>query len=449
MSALPKVCVIGAGACGLTTCKALLEHDIPFDCFEKSDDVGGNWYFNNPNGLSAAYRKLHIDTSKSRMQFSDFPMPEEYPNFAHHSHVLAYFRSYAEYFGIRPRITFNTSIEHAERADDGTWRLTLGGGEQRHYDALFVCNGHHWNPRWPEPAPSGEFSGTMMHAHEFVDAEPFRGKNVVTVGMGNSAMDIAVECSYAADRVFLSHRRGAYILPKYLLGRPVDQWVVPWLPWRIARIISSFMLWLQVGRMEDYGLKKPDHGMFQAHPSVSSGILDRIAHGDIVPKDNIDELQGDQIRFADGSVESVDAIIYCTGYKVTFPFFDSTFIEAKENDLPLYKRMFKPGVNNLFFIGLLQPLGAIFPIAEQQALLAAEYLTGRYALPPEEQMLDAMRDERQAMFKRYVKSKRHTMQVDFDAFLRNLHRERKAGHKRAAARGNRLPVEPSATEQPA
>ncbi len=446
MSTLPKVCVIGAGACGLTTCKTLIEHEIPFDCFDKSDNLGGNWYFNNPNGLSSAYRKLHIDTSKSRMQFSDFPMPEEFPNFAHHSQVLAYFHRYAERFDIKRHITFNTSIEHAEQTDDGTWCITLDDGQQRHYDALFVCNGHHWNPRLPEPLPPGEFHGTVMHAHDYIDAEPFRGRNVVTVGMGNSAMDISVECSYVADRVFLSHRRGAYILPKYLLGRPVDQWTVPWMPWRMARVISSFMLRLQVGRMEDYGLKKPDHGMLEAHPSVSSVILDRIAHGDIVPKDDITELQGDKIRFADGSVEPVDAIIYCTGYKVTFPFFDPTFIEAKDNDLPLYKRMFKPGVNNLFFIGLLQPLGAIFPIAEQQAVLAAEYLCGRYALPPEEQMLDAMRAERQTMFKRYVKSKRHTMQVDFHSFLQAMQQERKAGQKRAAATGNRLPIEARVAE---
>lgn len=443
MALLPKVCVIGAGSCGLTTCKALLERDIPFDCFDKSDDLGGNWYYKNPNGLSSAYRMLHIDSSKSRMQFSDFPMPDEYPNFAHHSQVLTYFRNYAEHFGLREHITFNTSVERAERDEHGRWQITLDNGEQKQYDALFVCNGHHWDPRWPEPSPPGEFNGTMIHAHDYIDAEPFRGKNVVTVGMGNSAMDIAVECSYVARRVLLSHRRGTHILPKYLLGRPVDKWAVPWMPWWIARYVLGFMLKLQVGRMEDYGLKKPEHMLFQAHPSVSSVILDRIAHGDITPKDDIAELQGDCVRFADGSVEEADVIIFCTGYKVTFPFFDETFIVAKDNDLPLFKRTFKPGMNNLFFIGLVQPLGAIFPIAEQQAVLAAEYLCGRYALPPEERMLDEMRKEREAMFRRFVKSKRHTMEVDFDLFLKGLQQEQARGRKRADEMGNRLPVEPN------
>ena len=244
-----------------------------------------------------------------------------------------------------------------------------------------MCNGHHWDPRWPEPAFPGHFDGTAIHSHYYRDAEAFRGKNVLVLGMGNSAMDISVECSYVANKVFLSARRGAYIVPKYLLGRPADKWVIPWMPFWLSRLVLGPMLRLQVGRMEDYGLPRPDHKLFEAHPSVSSVILDRVAHGDIRPKPNIAELAGDRVRFVDGSSEAIDAIIYCTGYKVTFPFFDEDFVSAPDNDLPLYLRMFKPGIDNLFFVGLMQPLGAIFPIAERQACLAGEYLCGRYALP--------------------------------------------------------------------
>ncbi|HVU88866.1 MAG TPA: NAD(P)-binding domain-containing protein [Pirellulales bacterium] len=440
MSQLPYSCIIGAGSSGITTAKALLERGLPFDCFDRSDDVGGNWYFNNPNQVSSAYRLLHIDTSKSRMQYSDFPMPENYPNYAHHTQVLAYFRSYADHFGVRKRVTFNTGVEHATRDPDGLWRVRLSTGEERRYDALFVCNGHHWDPRWPEPAFPGTFDGAAIHSHYYRDAEDFRGKNVLILGMGNSAMDISVECSYVANKVFLAARRGAHIIPKYLLGRPADKWVIPWLPWWLGRKFLAPLLRLQVGRMEDYGLPKPDHKLFEAHPSVSSVILDRIAHGDIVPKPNIAALEGKRVRFVDGSSEPVDAIIYCTGYKVSFPFFDEDFISAPDNDLPLYLRIFKPEIDNLFFMGLFQPLGAIFPATEKQACLAGEYLCGRYALPTADAMQKAIETDRQAMFRRYVKSKRHTMQVDFDAFMAHLKREMNAGARRAAANGNRLPI---------
>ena len=45
-----------------------------------------------------------------------------------------------------------------------------------------------------------------------------------------------------------------------------------------------------------------------------------------------------------------------------------------------------------------------------------------------------MRRERERMFKRYVASKRHTMQVDFDNYLYDLRKELKAG-RGAGARG--------------
>ncbi|HEY2839904.1 MAG TPA: NAD(P)-binding domain-containing protein [Pirellulales bacterium] len=442
MTSLPVSCIIGAGSSGITTAKALLERGLPFDCFDRSDDIGGNWYFNNPNQTSSAYQKLHIDTSKSRMQYSDFPMPAEFPNYCHHSQVLAYFRSYADHFGVRERITFNTGVERAERRADGLWMVRLSTGETRAYDALFVCNGHHWSPRWPEPAFPGNLNGTVMHSHDYRDAEAFRGKNVVVLGMGNSAMDIAVECSYTARQVYLSARRGAHIIPKYLLGRPADQWAIPGLPWWISRMVLARMLWLQAGRMQDYGLPKPDHKLLEAHPSVSSGILDRIAHGEIIPKPNIAALDGDHVQFVDGSSEPVDALIYCTGYQVKFPFFDEQFLAAPDNDLPLYLRMFKPGIDNLMFIGLMQPLGAIFPLAEQQAKLAAEYLSGHYLTPSEAEMLATIQSDRERMFRRYVLSKRHTMQVDFDPFLKSLKREQRRGARRARAAGNRLPVAP-------
>src|SRR5206468_3648456 len=139
------------------------------------------------------------------------------------------------------------------------------------------------------------------------------------------------------------------------------------------------------------------------------------------------------------------------GYKVTFPFFDESFISAPDNDLPLYRRVFKPGVDNLAFIALLQPLGATMPLAEAQGRWIASYLRGEYHLPSPAEMEADIARERKKMFKRYVASKRHTMQVDFDNYLYDLGKELKAGAARARAAGFRLPVPPraAAPSQPA
>jgi dimethylaniline monooxygenase (N-oxide forming) len=430
-----KVCVIGAGSSGIAAAKALHERGFEFDCFEKSDRVGGNWVFKNRNGMSSAYRSLHINTSRERMAFPDFPMPESYPDFPHHTHIAAYFDAYVDHFGFRDRITFETGVERAAPVACG-WEVKLDDGRTLRYDALMVANGHHWDARWPEPAFPGSdaFKSIQLHAHDYTGEDPnfFRDKRVVILGMGNSAMDIAVEASFSAAATYLAARRGAWVIPKYVFGRPLDQISTQaGVPFRIRQRFMQTVLKVAVGPMERYGLPKPDHRPLEAHPTVSDDLLSRVAHGEIRPKPNIARLTERTVVFADGSEVEADIVIYCTGYRVTFPFFDPDVISAPDNDLPLFRRVFHPDRPGVYFIGLLQPLGAIMPLAAAQSEWVCEYLSGRYALPSPAEVRADIERERARMFKRYVASKRHTMQVDFDDYLADLRKERRRGAERA------------------
>ncbi len=213
-------------------------------------------------------------------------------------------------------------------------------------------------------------------------------KRVLVVGFGNSAMDIAVETSRVSVMTYLSVRRGFHIIPKYVLGRPLDQQAIPkFIPWSVQRKLFGPILRLQVGKLTDFGLPAPDHPVLHAHPTVSSEILHRITHGRVKPKPNIQLLDGKGVIFTDGTRERIDSIIYCTGYKVTFPFFKPEVVEARNNDLPLFRRVFHPRYPDLFFIGLLQPLGAIMPLAELQSKWVGKYLLGKYTLPSLSEML--------------------------------------------------------------
>jgi thioredoxin reductase len=442
---LPRCAIIGAGSSGITAAKGLREKGLDVTVFEASDRLGGNWVFDNPNGMSAAYRGLHINTSRERMEFTDFPMPKSYPDFPHHTHIAAYFESYVDHFGIRPLIRFETTVTHAQRGPGGSgWTLTLGDGSTERFDALLVANGHHWDARWPEPAFPGSdtFAGTQVHAHEYRDDEVLRDRDVVVLGMGNSAMDIAVESSYVARSTYLAARRGAWIVPKYVMGRPMDQVLKndPRIPFAIRHRVMERIIVAVAGAPERYGLPKPDHAFGQAHPTVSGRILDRIGHGAVTPKPNIDRLEGEDVVFTDGSRVHADVVVYCTGYRISFPFFDDDVITAPDNAVELFRRVFHPDMDDLFFIGLLQPLGAIMPLAQAQGEWVADYLTGRYALPDHDAVVQDIRDDLAAMHKRYVASKRHTIQVDFEAYLRDLQRERTAGAQRAAARGFAPPL---------
>ena len=345
MPTLPLTAIIGAGSSGIAAAKALHERGMAFDCYEASDRVGGNWVFGNRNGMSAAYRDLYINTSRDRMQFSDFPMPESYPDFPHHTQIAAYFEDYVEHFGFRDRIRFETTITQARQRRDGSWELTDSHGVSRDYDMLVVANGHHWDQRWPEPAFPGSdaFEGIQMHAHEYRDNTSLAGKDVVVLGMGNSAMDIAVESSHVARSTHLAARRGAWIVPKYLFGRPLDQIsTLPHVPYRLQARVSELIIRLHVGRPERYGLPRPDHRFGQAHPTVSGRILDRVIHGAITPRPNIARLGPDWVQFADGERVHADVVIYCTGYRISFPFFDEGVLATSDNRVDLYRRVFAP-----------------------------------------------------------------------------------------------------------
>jgi hypothetical protein len=209
----------------------------------------------------------------------------------------------------------------------------------------------------------------------------------------------------------------------------------PRIPFPIRRRVMEKILVAVAGSPERYGLPKPDHGFGQAHPTVSGQILDRIGHGTVTPRPNIARLEGDRVVFADGSEAHADVVVYCTGYKITFPFFAQDLLSAPDNNVELFRRVFHTDLDDLFFIGLLQPLGAIMPLAEAQGQWVADYLAGRYRPPARAAMAADIREDLAEMRKRYIASKRHTIQVDFEGYLRDLGRERKAGAQRAAAAG--------------
>jgi hypothetical protein len=433
MSQAEKVCIIGAGSTGITACQVLKSRGIAYDCFEKGSQVGGNWRFENDNGVSSAYRSLHINSARKLMSFKAFPMPASYPDYPSHWQVAEYFDAYVKRFGLAETITFNTEVVSAVPVD-GEWDVTVrddGGERTERFRAVMVANGHHWDPRWPEPGFPGseDFEGEQIHVHHYREADVLVDKRVLVLGIGNSGVDVAVEASRIAEKTFIAMRRGAWVLPKFINGKPVDESAPPiasHLPVAVQRFFMERALKIAVGDMETYGLPKPDHKLLQAHPTVSSELLPRLGHGDIEVKSNISRFVGGRtVRFVDGSEEDLDLIVYCTGYKISFPFLAPEVFEAADNRMPLYRRMAEPNHSGLYFMGFIQPLGPIMPIAEAQAEWVADLLQGKTTLPPQVEMKREIAAYESWLKKRFVASKRHTVEVDFHPYLRDIRRERK------------------------
>lgn len=432
-----KVAIIGAGCSGITTAKRLKDHGIDYDHFELSDDIGGNWYFRNPNGRSAVYESLHIDTSTPRLQFEDFPAPADYPDFPHHTLIHDYFRSYVDHFGLRDRIELGVGVDRAVRVGEG-WELTLSTGETRAFTDLVVANGHHWKPRTPDWP--GEFAGELIHSHAYVNPfEPveMRGKRVIVVGMGNSAMDIASELSsrWMAETLYVSARRGVWVLPKYRNGVAADKVMAPPdIPKDVALTASRQLIRELVGSMSGYGLPEPDHEPLSAHPSVSADFLTKAGSGDIHMLAAIERFDGHTVHLVDGTSVEADVVVAATGYDMGFPFFDDAETDLhpdSKHRYPLFKRIIKPGVDHLFFLGLAQSSPTIVNLAEQQSKLVAALLAGDYVLPPVEEQVRIMEADEAAHLEQYYASPRHTIQVDFGRYVVDLHAEIEAGRARA------------------
>lgn len=436
---MEKVCIIGAGSSGIASCQVLSERGIPYDCYEAGAEVGGNWRYLNDNEMSSAYRSLHINTCRDVMEYAAYPMPKTLPDFPSHYQIAAYFDDYVDHFGLRETITFRTEVTRVVPSEGG-WDVTArdrdtGEETTNRYRAVLVANGHHWDARWPEPAFPGAdtFTGEQQHSHFYKTPEAYRGKRVLVLGIGNSAADIAVETSYVSDRTFLAMRRGAHVIPKYQFGKPFDKLVktpMGRLPYKVQQLFGRVALRVVQGKMTDYGLPQPDHKPLDAHPTISGDLLNRLGHGDITVKPNIESLDGDKVHFADGTAEQIDAIIYCTGYKISFPFLDGNVVAAADNKIALYRRVVDPAHPGLYFVGLVQPLGAIMPLAEEQSKWIADLLDGSAKLPTPAEMRRSIADYDRKIAKRYVASKRHTIQVDFRAYLTEVRRERKAGRRR-------------------
>ena len=158
-----RVAVIGAGAAGLAAAKSLLDEGLDVVVLEKGDRPGGLWAQGNASGLSPAYDTLHLNTSKGRTEFADFPMPAEWPDYPSAAKVAGYLADYAGTFGVTERIRYGTEVESVVRHDSG-WEVSVAGGGSEVVDAVVVANGHNWSPRWPEPAYPGHFDGEHQSA---------------------------------------------------------------------------------------------------------------------------------------------------------------------------------------------------------------------------------------------------------------------------------------------
>lgn len=434
-----RVAVIGAGSSGLVCTKICIDEGLEPVCFESSDDIGGLWKFKeSPEPERASiYRSLVVNTSKEMMCFSDFPMPAHYPNYMHNSQLLQYFRLYAEHFNLLRHINFQTTVRSVKQRPDfsisGQWDVVTtnrNGEEENHiFDAVMVCSGQYTHPTLPVSEFKGHetFSGQCFHSSEYKDADDYRGKRVVVVGLGNSGGDIAVEISRSAEKTFLSTRQGVWVIGRMSdNGLPLDMTFIT----RFSNILQKLLPknltnWAAERKLNQkydhslYGLK-PSHRIMEKKPLINDDLPGQILQGALTMKPNLKGFKESGVVFEDGTVEeNIDAVVFCTGYNGTFPFLPSALSEGPHGKLTLYKRVFPPSLQHptLAIMGLVQGKGPIMPIVEMQARWAVKVFSGLSRLPSEEKMLEVIESDRRINMLSFPSPQQAVLQVEYIPYL--------------------------------
>ncbi|XP_053105805.1 dimethylaniline monooxygenase [N-oxide-forming] 2-like isoform X1 [Hemicordylus capensis] len=436
-----RVAVIGAGVSGLTSIKGCLDEGLEPTCFERSTDIGGLWRFTEKveEGRASIYKSVVTNTSKEMSCFSDFPVPDDFPNFLHNSKFLEYLRLYAKHFNLLKYVTFKTTVVSVEKRQDypttGQWTvITERDGKQESFifDAVMICTGHQIEAYTPlESFPGFEkFKGNYLHSQKYKDPEVFQGKTVVIIGMGNSAADLAVEICRKAKKVSISTRGGSWVMSRvHDNGYPWDtifhtrfnnivQNSLPWflLQWMTEQKMNQWF------NHENYGLM-PRNRSLMKEPVFNDDLPSRILCGAVTVKPLVKEFTENSAIFEDGTVEeNVDVVIFATGYSIVFPFLEESVIKVEDNRVPLYKHVFPPHLEKptMAVIGLIQPLGPIMPTSELQARWATRVFKGLSVLPPESTMVADTVRRNEKRIKWFGTSRSQSIQTDFIEYLDEL-----------------------------
>ena len=424
---MKKVCVIGAGPSGITAIKNLLDLGLDVTAYDYNQEVGGNWIFNADESHSSVFETTHIISSKTLSQYEDFTFDDfekGIPDYPSHDQLRRYFQAYAKHFNIYPNIEFGTLVKSCKLDAAGHWQVTTeknGQTKNTVFSHLIVCNGHHWQPRYPDYP--GDFTGQFLHSHLYKRAAPFANKKVLVIGGGNSACDVAVETSRVSKKTTLSWRRGYRIIPKFMFGMPSDVVAakMKFLPPKLRFFLSDITIKLLTGANKLYGLQPASQRLGSTHPTINDELHYKLRHGKVFPKGEIKRFDGKDVHFTDGSVEEFDVVIACTGFVLSHPFFDKEFIDYSEGDVPLYLRMFHEKYDNLFFIGMFQPLGCVWPASELQGKLAARAINGSWKRPAN--IKDLCHREISKPHFNQIKTPRHTITVDYHKFMKQLKKQ--------------------------
>ncbi|WP_422005081.1 flavin-containing monooxygenase [Pyruvatibacter mobilis] len=417
-----RYCIVGGGPCGLLAARAFKLANIPYDQFERHNDIGGVWDMENPG--TPMYETAHFIASRFTSGFYGFPMPDSFPDYPSHEQVLDYIRQFAITYGLRDSVRCGVGVERATpigSSAEGGWRVALSSGETRTYRGIVCANGVTWHPQMPSYPGLEEFTGEIRHSVSYRTPAEFANKKVLIIGAGNSGVDIACDAAYSASAATISLRRGYYFVPKHIFGVPTDVILSGSEPLPEGVAIPedpAKMLDVLVGDLTRYGLPAPDHGVLQSHPIMNNQILHYLAHGDLRAKGDVRSFTRSGVVFDDGTEEDFDLVLCATGYEYRVPFIDRELFTWEAGHPQLYLNIFHRNLRGLSAVGFVEFASAGYQrfdeIAQMIAMDAFIEQTGDRRDEWRRMKAEDRPNMRGTMS--YIDSPRHTNYVDVQTY---------------------------------
>jgi hypothetical protein len=393
---LLDVIVIGGGWSGLLACKYCLTEGLKTLVLESRESIGGVWAFTEDASYGGVMTTTQTTSSRCITEMSDFPMPDDYPEFPSHVQILAYLRDYCARFDLDRHIRLRHQVDAVRKAG-GVWHVTCTNGAAYRAKNLVVSSGvHHYPNDVSADDRFNGFAGQIIHTAALKKAPAdLAGKTVVIWGGGESASDITFEVSKIAGPIYWCIPNGQWFIPKV-----VDRWrpfpsgrpkVGDQASSRVRLLLSPTRGFSPfINQYLQYSLGFNGHGQeawrthapyHQSFFNKSYEVMPLVKSGRIVAKRDIAYSRGKDVHFTDGTSIQADVVITSSGYRMAFPFFDPSTVPST-NPQDCYKYMFAKDPS-LIFIGFVRPvIGSIPTIAELQSRYAALVLAGRRALPP-------------------------------------------------------------------
>ena len=409
---------------GLVSLKEALAEGLDAVCFDGRDTLGGAWVYQpvadtkDPAASSSVYPGTLLNSCRDTSAFSDFPFdPARYPDYFNHRLMAQYLNEYAAHFSLTGHVRLQTRVVKCTPQDDGSWEVvsqptgTANAPEVREiYSAVILAGGHLSVPLTPE-VPGRELfaAGEVLHSHTYRSPAPFEGKRVAVVGLGSSAVDVACEIAPHAESVHVVTRRGGWVLPRYVLGKPTEAFdnraTQLWMPPTWSQWLQTTLLGLVEGQMPPAMV--PEHRILEQNPTVRGDFVEKVRTGLITLA------RGEVVRMTAGGIVvqstdrhdkkdagreyelPVDAVIFGTGYRLfDLPYLPPDVVQSPGasagNDVGLHRLIHPLHHRNIFFHGYVDPQGPLPPVVEAQARYTAAMIAGRIPTPtPEEKQRGA------------------------------------------------------------